>query len=203
MSSADVQHGGSGPGRPADRSWLRLARETNNPLLRRPTSRERLARQIGVFLLAVTAVVALTASVLVYRAGTAAERADAGRRPVSVTVLRQLEPTTASNAYASQVRLEVRYQFDGVDRVSTMPTLFGAVTGAQIDAWTDAQGELVSPPQTAMATLAQTALTVLGSLMLVLSLAFAGRAGLAAWSMRHRMREWEQEWLAFDRGRIH
>jgi hypothetical protein len=201
MSSADVQHGGSGPGGPGDRSWLRLARETNNPLLRRPTPQERLARRIGLFLLIVTAVASLTASVLVYRAGTAAERADAGRRPVSVTVLRQLEPATSSNVYLSQARLEVGYQFDGVSRVSTMPTLFGAVTGADLDAWVDAEGRLAPPPQTATATLAQTALTVLGSLVLLLSLAIGGRAGLAAWSMQHRMREWEQEWLAFDTGR--
>jgi hypothetical protein len=200
MSSADLHHGGPGPGRPGDRGWLRLARETNNPLLRRPTAQEQLVRRIGLALLVVTAAASLLASVLVYRVGTAAERADAGRRPVSVTVLRQLEPTASGSVYLSDARLEVSYPFDGVSRVSTMPTLFGAETGAHLDAWIDAQGQLVPPRQTATATLAQTALTVLGSLVLLLTLALAGRTGLAAWSMRRGMQEWEQEWLALDTG---
>jgi hypothetical protein len=201
MSTADVHHEGPWAPRPGGRAWLRVARQTHNPLLRRPTPKERLVKGLGLALLAVVVVVTGLGCAVVLRSGLAAERAQAGRRPVTVTVVRQLQPTASGNVYFSQADVEVSYQVDGVDRVSTLPTLFGASPGAELEAWVDHDGQLAPRPQNHTATMAQTLLAGFGGLVLLVSLALGGQAAFKAWSLRLRAEEWEAEWLLFDTGR--
>lgn len=201
MGAAGTGHDGPWPAGTGDRHWLRAAKRTGNPLLRRPTASELRARRGAVVLLAVVALAVGLGAALVYRSGTAAERADADRRPVTATVLPQPVPTTAESAYLSQATLQVSYPFDGATRTSNVPTLFGAAAGTGLDAWVDRDGLLVSRPQTRAVTLAQTGLVVVGGLVLLISLALGARAALEAWSARLRDREWEAEWLELDLGR--
>jgi len=198
MGTADVQHHGPWPGRSRDRDWLRVARRTNNPLLRRPTARERTVRRLAFAVLALATLAVVAASALVYRAGITAERSDAARRPVTVTVVRQVQPTASSNVYLSDVQLEVTYTVDGVTHDTTLSTLFGAAPGTQLDAWVDPRGELTSRPQNHVATLVQSGLAGLGGLVLLACLAIGVRVGLGAWTMRLRGREWDEEWRALD-----
>jgi hypothetical protein len=131
----------------------------------------------------------------------AAERADAGRRPVTVTVTRQVQSTESHAIHPAYALLEVTYKIDGVSRTATMPSLFGAAVGTEQEAWVDQQGRLVPQPQTHPATLAQTGLIALAGGVFLLGITIGGRAALAAWSMRLREQEWEAEWLAFDTDR--
>ena len=201
MGTADVHHEGPWSGRPGAHSWRREAKRTNTPLLRRPTSVERRARQVGLTLLVVVTLAAALGCLRTYQAGSLAERADAGRRPVQVTVVRQVQPTGGRNIYLADALLEVTYEVDGVTRTATMPGLFGAAVGAHLDAWVDHEGHVVPRPQTRQATLAQTGLAAAGGLTFLIGLAVGGQVLLSAWSMRLRAREWEAEWLAFDTGR--
>ncbi|HET9658346.1 MAG TPA: hypothetical protein VFP72_23545 [Kineosporiaceae bacterium] len=201
MSAPDVQQGGPWPRRGAGRSWRRTARETGNPLLREPTPAERRTRLLTWSLFVLIVALAVIGCGVVLRTGLAAERAEADRRPIRVTVVAQLQPTTASGSYLSDGLLQVSYQAGGVTRQGTLPSLFGASPGATLDAWIDHQGALVSRPQTRAVTVAQTLLAVVGGLVLLGSLALGAHAALSAWSMHLRSQEWEAEWLALDTGR--
>lgn len=201
MSAPDVQRDGPWPRRGVGRSWRRTARETGNPLLREPAPAERRARLLtwSLFVLIVTLTVIGCGVVL--RAGLAAERSEADRSPIRVTVAAQLQPTSANGAYLPDGLLQVTYQAGGVTRQGTLPSLFGASPGGTLDAWVDHQGALVSRPQTRAATAAQTLLAVIGGLVLLGSLAVGANAALSAWSMHLRGQEWDAEWLALDTGR--
>lgn len=201
MGTADLHSDDSWPGRSGMRTWRREARRTNNPLLRRPTPAERKMRWIGFALLALVVLVTALGCLHAYRCGVVAERADAGRRPVTLTVTRQVQSEESRNIYLAHALLEVTYEIDGVSRTATMPSLFGAAVGTKQDAWVDQEGRLVPQPQTHSATLAQTGLIALAGGVLLLGLTIGGRAALAAWSMRLRAQEWEAEWLAFDTDR--
>lgn len=198
MSTAHMHHHGAWGHGAGGRAWLREARRTNNPLLRRPTPMERLVKLLCIGLLVLATVAAGIACGLVLATGLGAERAQADRRPVSVVVVRPAGSTSASSRYLTAASLEVRYEVDGVTRVSTLPTSFGAVPGAGLHAWADGTGQLVSRPQTRLTTTVQTLLAVVGGLVLLVSLALGGRAGFTAWTDRLRADEWEAEWLEFD-----
>jgi hypothetical protein len=202
MGSAEVHHDeGPWSGRVGSgRSWRRLARQTHNPLLRQPTRPERLVKRVALALLAAVTLATAFGCVLVYRSGAAAEQAQGERRPVKVTVVRQVESTMSGATYPTEALLEVTYRVDGESRVSTLPTLFGAARGSQLDAWVDQEGRLTSRPHTRPTTLAQTCLTAVGGLVLLIGLAVGGRAAFAAWSLRLRAQEWEAEWRLFDTG---
>jgi hypothetical protein len=198
MSTAHMHHDGAWESRPGGRAWLREARRTGNPLLRLPTRRERAVRMFSIGLLVAATLATGLGCGLVLRAGLVEEQAQADRRPVTVTVLRQLEPSAAGNAYLNAATLEVRYQVGGAARVSTMPTIFGAVNGTTLDAWVDRAGNLASRPQTRLATVVQTLLAAVGGLVLLVGLALGGWVGYVAWTEQLRGDEWEAEWLAYD-----
>jgi hypothetical protein len=203
MNTADVQQDGPWPRRRMRREWLRVARETGNPLLRRPTAAERRLRVATWSLLGVLALVTAAGCLFVLRAGLRQEQAEAGRRPVQVVVVGQLQPTNVSNTYPSDALLQVTYTVDGITRQGTMPSLFGAGTGTRMDAWVDRDAALVARPQSRASTVAQTLLAAIGGAVMLASLVLGARTGLAAWSMRLRSQEWDAEWMLLDTGSTH
>jgi hypothetical protein len=198
MGTAPVSHNWPWAGRPGGRGWRRLARRTHNPLLRRPTSGERLVKGVAMALFTLMVLATAVGCVLVYLSGAAGERAEADHRPISVTVVKQLQPTASGSYYLADTFLEVTYQVDGETRVATLTTRFGAAPGARIDAWVDREGRLTDRPQTRSVTLARTVVAAVGGLILLISVAMAGRTAVNAWSMRLRAQEWEADWLLFD-----
>lgn len=201
MGTGDPHSEDPRSGRPGARNWRREARRIRNPLLRRPTSAERRARGIGFVLLALVALATGLGCLDSYRGGVAVERAEADRRPVKVTVIRQVQSTQTRNIYLSDALLEVTYRIDGVTRTATMSSVFGAAAGTEQDAWADQEGRLVPRPHTHSTTLVQTGLIAIAGVVILVGLTVGGRVALAVWSMRLRAQEWEAEWLAFDTDR--
>jgi len=202
MNTADLRRRGPWPRWPPRQEWLRVARQTGNPLLRLPSRRERIVRRLVWWALVLVGVAVVGGCLLVYTSGTATERAQADRRSVTVTVVGSRESSTTGNVYLSDALLRVTYEVNGESREGVLPSAFGAATGANLHAWIDRNGDLVPRPQTRPATVAQTSLAAVGALVLLTSLALGCRTGLAAWSARLRSAEWDAEWLLLDTGRF-
>jgi hypothetical protein len=128
----------------------------------------------------------------------AAERADAGRRPVTATVVGELMKLTDGGGYPTGALLQVTYPFQGMTHHGTLPASIGQPTGIRISVWADQDGGLVGRPHSRRETVMQTALAALGGVFALTTLVLAWRGFVGAWVIRSRSAEWDVEWLQWD-----
>lgn len=198
MCTPDAMNRRSWPWRSAEPGWLRIARETRNPLLRGPTRGERLAARAAAALVTIAMCAAAVLPALVYRVGVAKERADSGRRPVRAIVASQAVDMANRGLHPPMTLLNVTYPFRDMTHRGTVSVPSPPATGTRITVWVSPEGGIVPKPQGRCQTIVQTILAVLGGLLVLAGIMWGGPALLAAWSIRLRSQEWEKEWLAFD-----
>ena len=185
------------PGRPG-RLWLREARRTGNPLLRRPTRAERLVAGAGLSLLALTAIGVILFSLRVFVDGRSVEgRQAASRTTATATVDSQpitvtMGPQSALPAFAS-----VTYLWHGSPRSGMVPVTGSARPGDRVRVWLDAAGVLTQPPRSRAETVFDAVETgALGMAGLAVA-SYHGCVGYRRWWMHRRSALWDTEWLHF------
>lgn len=177
------------------RAWLREARRTHNPLLRRPTRRQRIIALTGCSLLVLGVIGTIVMTVLVFRAGSTAERVQARERTsVIATVQGSADPKLVGERYLSGSDFLASYSWKGATRQGVLQAPTGAVVGEQVHAWVDRDGQLVPEPQTRLTSLVQTGWALLLAASVLAALGTAGVAGYRSWSLRQHFADWDEEW---------
>jgi hypothetical protein len=194
MTNAARRHRPLRPGH----AWMREARRTGNPLLRKPCRAERLMVMAGLAGLTLAALGVVLLSLHVYLGGTALEQRESSQRstilatvesdPVTVT----MGPQASGPSFAS-----VTYRWLGVSREGMVPVAETARPGNPALVWVDSTGMLTGPPRRHTETLLDAIETgALGVVGLVV-LTYHGVCAYQKWSMRRRSALWDTEWLTF------
>jgi hypothetical protein len=182
------------------RAWLREARRTSNPLLRRPTRQERVAVLAAVVLAAVFASLAGLAVASVYAQGVhdeVAQRLD--RQPVTATV--ETAPDPAGVLLQSSAYGVVTYSWKDRPHREVARMDLSQVAGSQVTVWLGGSGLPVDPPRSRDETTADTVGAGTLALTLLVILIAAEVHGVREWRLRSRSRQWEVEWEHL-RGRL-
>ncbi len=187
----------------AHQSWLRVAKETGNPLLRAPSRCERGARWLGwtVVLLLVAGAIACT--LLVYRHGMSAKGDETrARHQVTATVLRWADTRVVGNPYLVASQVDVSYPVGQRTMQGSVTTTDPVQPGSTLQIWIDADGQMVRPPRTLWTVGYDTTLAGLLGALGVGVIAVGLRTWYVAWVQRHHLDEWEAEWLVLDRDHL-
>lgn len=183
-------------------SWLRVAKQTGNPLLRAPSLRERQVWWLGWSVVTLLSVGLVLITVLVYRHGIEVRGAEArARHQVTATVLGWSDTRVIGNPYLVASQVVVSYPFERGTQQDVITCTESVEPGSTLPVWIDSTGRVVREPRTLWTVGYDTALSGLLGVMTVVSLGLGLRTWFAGWRQRRHLDEWESEWLAFDAGR--
>ena len=180
------------------RAWMREARRTNNPLLRRPDGAERAVAWLGLAAMMAAAVTLLLLSMHVYAQGSATERREAATSvPARATITSQplvpaSEATTLVPALAT-----VEYTWHGVPQQGLATVADTALPGDRLTVWVDSRGRLTGQPRGHAQTVFDALEAGMLGVIVVTLLGYQGWRGYRGWTMKRRGAQWDSEWRAF------
>jgi hypothetical protein len=171
-----------------------------NPLRRGADRLESALEVVLALLLLATPLVTWGVSQSAYRTGARAEQGDRSDRRVQATLLENAsDGVQVGSPFLVDVLGRVRWQApDGSSRTAVVAVPWGALKGADVPVWTDAQGNRVAEPKSHAETVADT--VTAGAVAAVTLLALIVVAGVVVRDRldRHRDRQWESEWSCFE-----
>jgi hypothetical protein len=183
---------------PLGRAWMREARRTNNPLLRKPSGLERLLAVVGVVVLVagVLIVVQLTFHLYAYGSRVEAQQAAQRSRTMATVASEPMIPVTGTQI-AVPALASVSYPWQGGVRNAVTTVADNAAPGDRVQVWVDSGGSLTQPPRThAETTLDAMETGALGVFGLLL-LGYRGWIIHREWCLHRRSASWDAEWLHF------
>ena len=186
--------------------WLyrmvRGARPDRNPLRRR-TDRVETCLLAGLFVASATAApfAALAASHAAYSGALRAQQAQLAARHQTNAVLTE-KAGSAISGYSLSAMVPATATWTSVTNVTRSGDVLapaGSPKGTAVTVWTDAAGDLVSPPMAASQVTGQGQLAAIGAVSGIAVLFLAEAAVIRHVLYRRRMAAWDADWLVTER----
>jgi hypothetical protein len=176
---------------------VRGRRPDRNPL-RRTSDRVETYLLAGLFVAAAAGApfAAQAASQAAYTGALRAEQAQLAARHQVRAVLTQTAGSTSAYTLSTEVPAPVTWTSGaGVRHTGTILALAGSAKGSSVTIWTDAQGNLASPPLQPAQVAGQGEVAAFGAIVGIAAL-YLCEAGIVRYVLnRRRIRAWDADWV--------